>query len=400
MELLIIIAVIWGVYAFIKAIVSNSSGDASLERLNEFELRIRPEKLGETGNKLDARVVEARGLFPVQSRGTCGFVTSLFDDGCTIKEGGMKPVISALDEFTEKESVCFQSRRQGLELRPGYGFSKWVQIGVILPEFIIPPKGGIRTITVVVRIVNSIEKLSISAGFSEPDDPNVLWTGQTSFKHSFSAKGYLEAAEHRERAQILTAQLAICVAAADGKADEQEAQVVRSWVKKTLSMLDQEERKDKALEFNKAMNSAHRKAISGEVSTDAMIREVAEIADHAEKYDALELCHEVMAADGRMDKAEIALLDRLIRGFDLDPARVQAIRDRTISNISAEDESEGGYEHVLGIDSTWSDTEIKQHLRKLFAKWNSRLNSLPEGQRRENAQRMLDMIARARKDYD
>lgn len=383
-----------GIYAFIKSLVSNGSNQAVPERMNTFEIRTRSEKLGETNNKLDALVVEARGLFPVHTESPCGFVVSLFD------EDGTQPIISALDEFTERDSVCFQSRSPGIALRHGYGFSDWVQVGLIVPEFLVPPKAGPRKLTVVVRIVASLQKLRINAGFSEPEDPNVLWAGQTSFRKSFSAKGYVEAAEHRERTQLLTAQLAVCVATADGRADKQEADTVGRWVKKTLSVLDAPKRKEKMREFNDAMKSAHRDALSGEISTDDMIREVAEIADHSEKYDALELCHEVMAADGRMDKAEIELLDRITRTFALDSARVQAIRDKAISNIEGGSESETGYEHVLGIDSSWSNAEIKTHLRKLFAKWNSRLNSLPEGTRRENAQRMLDMIARARKDYD
>jgi hypothetical protein len=34
-----------------------------------------------------------------------------------------------------------------------------------------------------------------------------------------------------------------------------------------------------------------------------------------------------------------------------------------------------------------------------YGKWNGRLNSLSEGIERENAQKMLDLIAEARKKY-
>ena len=56
-------------------------------------------------------------------------------------------------------------------------------------------------------------------------------------------------------------------------------------------------------------------------------------------------------------------------------------------------------ESLLGIDPTWSNKKIQAHLGKEFAKWNGRLNTLPEGEERDNAQKMLDRIAETRKKY-
>ena len=56
-------------------------------------------------------------------------------------------------------------------------------------------------------------------------------------------------------------------------------------------------------------------------------------------------------------------------------------------------------ESLLGIDPTWSKKRIEEHLGKEFAKWNGRMNSLPEGEERDNAQKMLDLIAKTRKKY-
>jgi len=39
------------------------------------------------------------------------------------------------------------------------------------------------------------------------------------------------------------------------------------------------------------------------------------------------------------------------------------------------------------------------HLREEFNKWNNRLNTLPEGVERDNAQQMLGLISDARKKY-
>jgi len=54
---------------------------------------------------------------------------------------------------------------------------------------------------------------------------------------------------------------------------------------------------------------------------------------------------------------------------------------------------------ILGIESGWDEKRIKHHLLQEFLKWNNRLYTLPEGTERENAQRMIDLIAEARITY-
>ena len=54
---------------------------------------------------------------------------------------------------------------------------------------------------------------------------------------------------------------------------------------------------------------------------------------------------------------------------------------------------------MLQIDTDWTNEQIKKHLREEYSKWNNRINTLDEGQERDNAQQMLDLIAEARKKY-
>jgi len=67
-------------------------------------------------------------------------------------------------------------------------------------------------------------------------------------------------------------------------------------------------------------------------------------------------------------------------------------------DISLSDQ--GGLDEMLGIDRAWDADKRRRHLRQEFQKWNNRLNALPEGEERENAQRMLDAIAEYRKTLD
>ena len=58
-----------------------------------------------------------------------------------------------------------------------------------------------------------------------------------------------------------------------------------------------------------------------------------------------------------------------------------------------------GFEGILGYDPTWPTERICTHLVKEFQRWNSRSTTLPFGPEQENAQKMLNMIAEARKKY-
>ena len=56
-------------------------------------------------------------------------------------------------------------------------------------------------------------------------------------------------------------------------------------------------------------------------------------------------------------------------------------------------------EDLLSIDLEWSHEQIREYLRREFAKWNARLNTMAEGPDRDHAQYMLDKIGEARIKY-
>ena len=72
---------------------------------------------------------------------------------------------------------------------------------------------------------------------------------------------------------------------------------------------------------------------------------------------------------------------------------------KKIISLGASLDSQASIEDILGIEANWSPDEAKRHLRMEYQKWNDRLNTLSEGEERESAQQMLDLIANARKKY-
>ncbi|MCK5664359.1 MAG: hypothetical protein KAI17_12795, partial [Thiotrichaceae bacterium] len=84
---------------------------------------------------------------------------------------------------------------------------------------------------------------------------------------------------------------------------------------------------------------------------------------------------------------------------NLDMDEVAKMRDKNIVNLDSSVSDHASVEVMLGIESDWSPEKIKSYLRTEFQKWNDRLNTLPDGHERSNAQLMLNRIAEARKKY-
>ena len=142
------------------------------------------------------------------------------------------------------------------------------------------------------------------------------------------------------------------------------------------------------------------KAKEGNLVLSKITSKLKKIADKKIKYDAIELCHEVMAADGKLEDEEIKIVRKIGNSLGIDQNEMEAIRDRKLINLSGELEKDTSMEEMLGIKKDWSKAKIKEHLRKEFQKWNNRISNMENENERKNAQRMLDLIAKARKEYD
>ena len=122
------------------------------------------------------------------------------------------------------------------------------------------------------------------------------------------------------------------------------------------------------------------------------------IADKAQKHEALELVNEVMAADSKILESETKLINHISDLLNIDPLDSEKIRDKQLVKLKP---TSGNIdvESLLGLDPTWSNSKIVGQLGKEFVKWNGRMNSLQEGEEKDNAQRMLDLIGETRKKY-
>ncbi|MDZ7788905.1 MAG: tellurite resistance TerB family protein [Xanthomonadales bacterium] len=402
MEALILIGIIWFIWWAIGEALKNrgreAQGSASSGSMGKLEARCRKESFGEGGAKFDALAIELRGLFPVNANTRTKLVISVFweDDSQELL-----PVLSALEDFQEEETIGYQSGVELPVLKPGYGFGNWVHAGAVIPDLLIAPYGGRQKIKIFIRLMDLSKPFDIRLGrHSEVSNAATLWTQVLNREVELSQKGYIEAKESQDKAVVLSAKLAVAVSVSDGSVDPKESEVVKRWIKKHLESFEGNDRESRKKTLNAALSDTLRDAKEGQLQIGEICKELRALELQGAKYEAIELCHDVMAADGIVDKDEINILDQISKALELDEKKVEAIRDKRINTLSVGDSGTESRAHVLGIKDDWSPEHIKAHLRKEFTKWNNRLNTLPKGPKRERAQEMLKLIGDERKKYE
>jgi tellurite resistance protein len=202
-----------------------------------------------------------------------------------------------------------------------------------------------------------------------------------------------------EPSASLSVKIGMAVAMADGSLDDAEGEVLKHWIKKTIAPFSDEKRESLKSLYNDALRESYQQAKSGDLILSKLTERMNEIGEKSAKYETIELCFEVMAADGVADAEELSTIHKVAEALDLDFDEVTKMRDQTIVDLDASASTATGIESLLGIDPSWSKEQTKKHLRSEFQKWNNRLNALPDGDERNNAQAMLGAIAEARQKY-
>lgn len=211
---------------------------------------------------------------------------------------------------------------------------------------------------------------------------------------------YLKALSDYKKSMELVVQLGVFTAMSDGKMDQTEATVIREWIQKTLSGVNENHSAHIKLILNLAFKNAFEKARIGELNYTDLISELNEIGNSTFKSQALELAFAVLSADGKIENSELKVIDNLVRGLGLDSKEVNRIRDQQLILLNIPTSTSSTTESILGIQPGWDKEATRKHLQLEFQKWNGRLSTLAEGEGRKNAQKMLDIIGTLRQKYD
>jgi len=329
---------------------------------------------------------------------TMNVVSSISAFDATDGDDDLHFLISMVDQAQEPETVCFGMMNNIGQVSEGDSFTDWVQLGAIAPDLVQGPKSGTRTIKVVLRLFNANNPPDIRAGFS--DGGETFLVKVLEFDHHFTEKGYEEAAQDREEAQALSLKIGVAVAMADGSLDDSEGEILKNWIVREVSAYSDDKQKRLKKMFNESLKEGFAQAQSGNLALSPLVDRLAEIGEKKTKYDAVELCFDVMAADGVADPEEMVVIRKVADALGLDMDEIEKMRESVTLNLSTSLTSEEGLESLVGIEDGWSVDQKKKHIRTEFQKWSNRLNSLPEGDERDAAQNMLDNLSVLKKKYD
>lgn len=360
------------------------------QRLESIQVRVQKSYLNEDTN-LPFLEIQCKGLFPIYVTTEVGFMISVLTND---REGDLSPVLSFGDSFQEPETVAFQHLANIGKIDAGQGFLEWVSVGSVPLGLLNPSFGGVQDLTIVVRLVDMYDLPAVRLGFGEAG----IWRDLVNYKYNFKHKGYEEEAEDIDKARALSIEIGMAVAMADGELDDAEGETLKAWIQKMITPFGNEKQKKLKKVYNDAMRSSYKLAESGDLVLGNICKQLNEIGEDAQKYEAVELAHEVMAADGVVHAEEMKVIHKVADVLGIDADELESMRDQHIVGLDLSlDKSD--LESSLGIDVSWSNDKKLKHLRQEYQKWNNRLNTLSEGNERESAQQKLDLIAKARKKY-
>lgn len=338
--------------------------------------------------------VDFKGMLPLSRPTNVSFVTTAMD---VTDPDEPKPILSYLEALQEANTITFQ---QSIELGhqdPGDCAMDWIRAGIVLQDLVTPPSSGRRNLCINLFLIDADNPPPFNLGFPDLEHDGLLWADSTEYAHYFDGKGYLESIEDTKQGRVLAVKIAMAVVMADGALDTSEGEVLKAWVTRIIT--DFEGEKDEALKaaLNEAMQASYQQALSGDLILSDLCRELNDLDLEPQKYETLQLCYDVMAADGVADQEELRVIKQIAESLEIDPDEEAKIRDGVLGKITTQS-FEDGTDAILGIDPSWSTKEKKKHLRKEFAKWNAR-TSLPSPESDE-AHRMLELIAAARQKYN
>jgi hypothetical protein len=303
-------------------------------------------------------------------------------------------VLCAVDQMQEPDTIFYGFRMEMGAVRPGSGLVNWAPIALFMPSTLMPPRGGRR-------------RLQVRAVLCDESDAPVMHSGQLVRGRAFAqlvetitlefAEGYLDASEKRKKAEALIVRLAMALTMLDGEAREEEIQMIKKWVSKRLELVDKGERTARRDEFNRVIRAAYEDSQQGRLDVFRVTSELDGVADQAMRVSAVELSLGVVTRSGVPGTSGLELARQISNRLGVDGEKFKSLRDKAIPDVSFEDAQGVDFYDLFDIDRSWSKDRIRVHLNQQYDKWNARAEAFEDPAKRAHAEKMLELVAQARR---
>ena len=325
-------------------------------------------------------------------------VVSFFE--ITKEDGFDKPILSSVTDLREPNSMAMMLKIPIDTVQPYSGSIEWTSLHNIYPDFMIGQKKGKRKIRALIRVIPNNE-LSINAiNYGKHTEGLVICSG-TEFDFNFTLKetGYEEARENYFKIRAAFVEFGVLMAFADGNLDASEGNTIKDWIKYQIDVAAEDKKDELKTLLNKTLKDSFESAKSGELILETQLKKFKKITTDASSFGLVEFIMDVSGADGEMSSAELKVANSIAKALKISMNDLKSITDKTLLNTNQEMNSEGDLENLLGITDDMTKPKIKKLLNDEFKKWNGRIQALEDGDEKDKAQNMLNIIADARKKY-
>ncbi len=380
-----------------KSAVTGQSFQESFRGLADWTTKLENETFKGDKSSFDFKTIKVKGLIPISYSTSLSVIVNVLD---ITDENSKLPLISFVGELKEPNSTVFMQKSDLGRFEPDTGFTKWVELGRVVPMFLQPPYGGERKLGVNFFLYDTNNPIQVKHGYLLDNNSGLIDFKQFEFNYNFKIKGYMEKSEDIDKARALSVKIAIAVAMSDGSLADEEGDIIKNWIKTTISTYSKETQKELKSIYNTALKDAYKLAQKNELVLSELTSSLKDYNEIQINYDTIDLCYKVMAADGVADQDELRIIRKIGESLDIDVSEMDKMKDKSLMSLSNQATQNSSIEEILGIEKSWDKEKIKKHLTTEFQKWNNRISTLKEGEERNNAQLMLNKIADARKKYD
>jgi len=389
MEFLLFIGAIWFI-SYLDQKHKENKANEEIERLLEAMKEERHQNA--FTSKVESKTIDGDefdwDVFQVNIKGIIDGPNDNFKAKYIVKladvTNGDLPIYSILEEFQHKDSKLFWYESDDVTLPyETTVLSDWIVAANIPKMFLEFPRSGSRKIKFEIYVVDSYtDKILIE------DSKTVTYYS--------SEKGYQDKADDTEFFEEMVIKSAMLVSASDGHIDSAEADIVKSWIKRRISIYNDNVKETEKDRLNGYVKDAFREIENNTLDYKDILEGVENIASEGEKFELFEVCLDVAKADGKADPAELKLANEIASFMGLDNNKFRSMIEKHLP-VTIHDGPEND-EGLLGIHADMTAKEAKKVLRQEYQKWNARVAS-SDPKVRKQASEMIERIAKTREKY-
>ena len=199
--------------------------------------------------------------------------------------------------------------------------------------------------------------------------------------------------------------LAMSIAMADGKLHKSEAVVINKYMKSVINSDKYYDSDDFKNSLNNSLVSAKQLSDKNQLKTTPLCKVAANSFDEQHQFQTLQLCLDVMTADGKASRQELVEVDKIADKIGIyngsENIDFVSLRDKALIQLKPSNAIKGDtLDEKLGIKKGWSKKKKRKFIVENYTKWNGRMAIAKNGREKKNIENFLELLSEAYQKYE